>query len=181
MGTPNQWVKQAKIKIPDISTAGISDTFGVYIRSSTDEMTEERHNPRWPFVEMLLLVFFPVPFTDSVPLIGALQPVYGRLPELVQLGIIFVAAPFVMLSSARLAVLAVRARRKTQTALCALCGVLGLLATGYATLAVSALGAGERAFAFAAAGLAVSSLLVFAEDIWRMSNKKNPAYGQSRR
>lgn len=126
---------------------------------------------------MILLVFFPVPFTDTVPLIGGLQPVYGRLPELLQLGIIFTVAPFILLSATKLTVRSARVKRKTQTAVCAICAVLGLLATGFATLAVFALGAGPRAFAFAAVGLAIAALIVFAGDIWRMSNKKNAAYG----
>ena len=133
----------------------------------------KRENQRWPIPEIIVLILFPIPFTgpDSV------QQIYGRMPELLQLGIVFSAAPFVLLSATKLTVRAARAKRKTLTALCALCAVLGLLAMGFATLAVFALGAGPRAFAFAAVGLVIGALLAFARDIWRMSNKKNAAYG----
>jgi hypothetical protein len=133
-------------------------------------MVETRDNPRWPVVEIVLLVFFPVPFTDAMPVIGALQPLYGRMPEWLQLGIIFVVAPFILLSSALLAFRAARAKRKVKAVACAICALAGALATVLATGIVAALGAGPKAVGFAVAGVLGAAAIVFVGNIKRKSN-----------
>jgi len=138
-------------------------------------MNERRDNPRWPIPEIILLALLPIPFIGP----DALQSVYGRMPGWLQLGIIFVVAPFILLSSARLTFRAARTRRKLQATLCAACAVAGALATVLATGIVAALGAGPKAIGFAVAGLVAAAAIVFLENIKRKSNQAQHAIGAS--
>ena len=130
-------------------------------------MNEGPDNSRWPIPEIILLGLFPIPFIGP----DAVQSVYGRMPGWLQLGLIFIVAPFVLLSCARLTIRAARAKRRAKVTVCALCAVAGALATVFATGIVAALGAGPKAIGFAAAGLLGAAAIVFAGKIKRMSNE----------
>ena len=131
------------------------------------KMNEDANIPRWPVPEMILLGLFPVLFGGP----DAVQQVYGRLPHWMQFLLPFSLAGYVALSSTRLAAQAARAKAKACKALSGVCAVLGFLALVCATFLMFGLGAGPWAFGLLAIGIVPAIVVVYAKDIWRLSNQ----------
>lgn len=143
------------------------------MRDQSDVMREGKLKARWPVTEFILLLFLPVPFTDSILVIGNLQPLHGRMPEWIQLSVIFITAPFILLSSSELAFRAFQTKHKRMTMVCMCCAAGGAIATAFVTGIVATLGAGIHSIGFAAAGIGISLAFLMMRKIKWMSPKDN--------
>jgi hypothetical protein len=130
-------------------------------------MKDEHSKTRLPIAAIVLLLMLPIPFIGP----DSMQQIYGRIPAWLQVGIVFAAAPYILISSLRLAICSARKKQKGVTALCAICAVLGAVATTLVTGVVAALGAGPWALLYTAIGCGVAAVITFAKDIWRLSIK----------